>query len=263
MKLRTAILGIDIQNDFTLPSGALFVNGADGDVRRMASFLEEYGSRIDYVALTVDSHQPIHIANQSYWRDEEGYPPPLFTIITADEVEAGKWKPQYNEHLALGYLKALEQTGEVCKIWPPHCILGSKGWAISEVLIKSLFSWCISENKHYELFYKGTHQATEHYSIFKAAVEYEDADETKLNIKLLDKLDAFDQIIIMGEAADYCVVNSLHDMLKARPDLVEKTILFTDCMSWIDPHNERAEYMYEEARRQGVRFMISGDFNNY
>lgn len=263
MNLKTAILGIDIQNDFTVPSGALFVNGADGDVRRMAAFVEEYGNNVDYVALTVDSHQPIHIANQSYWLDSEGYPPALFTIISAKDVEAGKWKPQFNEELALDYLKALEQKGEACKIWPPHCILGSKGWAINEILIKALFSWCITENKSYELFYKGMHQSTEHYSIFKAAVEYDDAEETKLNTKLLNKLEAFDQIIIMGEAADYCVVNSLNDMLDAAPDLAKKTIILTDCMSWIEPENERAKYLYDKAKDKGVRFMLSGDFKDY
>lgn len=263
MKIKTALLGIDIQNDFTMPTGALFVNGADGDVRRMANFIEEYGGNIDYVALTVDSHQPIHIATPSYWLDNDGYPPPLFTIITASEVEAGKWKPQFNQDLALDYLKALEQKGEVCKIWPPHCILGSKGWTINEILIKALSSWCIAEKKIYELFYKGMHQATEHYSIFKAAVEYDDAEETKLNTKLLNKLEAFDQILIMGEAADYCVVNSLNDMLEATPDLAKKTIILTDCMSWIAPDNERAKYLYEKARDRGVRFMLSGDFNDY
>lgn len=260
MKLKTAILGIDIQNDFTQPNGELFVNGADGDVRRMATFIEEYGSNIDYVALTVDSHQPIHIANQCYWADEEGYPPALFTVVSADDVILGKWKPQFNESMALDYLEALESKGEVCTIWPAHCIIGSKGWAINEVLIKALYSWCIAEKKAYDLFYKGMHQATEHYSIFRAVVEYADAEETKLNTKLLSKLDTFDRILVMGEAADYCVVNSLDDMLKAVPQMAEKIIVLTDCMSWINPENERAKYLFDNAADKGVRFMDSGSF---
>ncbi len=259
-KLKTAVLGIDIQNDFTQPSGALFVNGADADVRRMATFVEEQGSNIDLVILTVDSHQPIHIATQSYWKDKEGYPPALFTIITAADVEMGKWKPQFNDELALEYLKSLEQVGEVCTIWPPHCIMGSQGWAINEILIKALYSWCISEKRSYELFYKGTHQATEHYSIFKAAVEYSDAEETRLNTGLLSKLENFDRIIVMGEAADYCVVNSLYDMVENSPQLAPKTIVLQDCMSWIDPNNERARYLYEQVRQKGVQFKLSSDF---
>lgn len=262
MKGKTAVLGIDIQNDFTQPTGALFVNGADADVRRMATFIEEYGSSIDYVALTLDSHQPIHVANQHYWQDIEGYPPALFTVVHADDVESGKWMPQYNKELALKYLKDLEQKGEVCTIWPAHCIQGSKGWAINEILIKALYSWSINEGVNYDLFYKGIHQATEHYSIFRAVVEYEDSEETKLNRKLLTKLEQFDNIIIMGEAADYCVANSLNDMLEVAPYLAERIIVLTDCCSWINVENERAIKMYDEARRQGVRFAISDQFRD-
>lgn len=262
MKERTAVLGIDIQNDFTQSTGALFVNGADADVRRMATFIEEYGSSIDYVALTVDSHQPIHIANQHYWKDKEGYPPALFTTIHSEDLELKKWMPQFNKDRALSYLKALEAKGEVCTIWPAHCIQGSKGWSINEILIKALYSWCINEGKTYDLFYKGMHQATEHYSIFKAAVEYDDSEETKLNKKLLSKLEEFDKILIMGEAADYCVANSLNDMLKAAPYLAKRIIVLTDCISWINPENERAIKMYEDAKLQGVRFATSDQFRD-
>lgn len=258
MKEKTVVLGIDIQNDFTQPTGTLFVDGADADVRRMATFIEEYGSSIDSVILTMDSHQPIHIANQHYWKDREGYPPALFTVIHADEVESGKWVAQFNKDRALSYLKALEGKEEVCTIWPAHCVQGSKGWAIDEILIKALYSWSISEGKAYSLFYKGMHQETEHYSIFKAAVEYEECEETKLNKKLLSKLEEFDNILIMGEAADYCVVNSLHDMLEASPQLAEKIVVLTDCTSWIDSANERAIKMYNNARLLGVRFAVSG-----
>lgn len=260
MKQRNIILGIDIQNDFTQPSGSLYVKGADADVRRMATFLEENGSSIDDVVLTVDSHQPIHIANQVYWKDREGYPPALFTVISAKDVEEGKWKPQFNEDIALDYLRELEQTGEVCTIWPPHCIIGSKGWAINEVLIKALYSWSINERRSYELFYKGSNQATEHYSIFKAAVEYPDAEETWLNRKLLDKLRLYDRIIVFGEAADYCVSSSLRDMIHAEPELASKTVVFTDCMSWIEDDNQRAKYIYEQAEQKGVSFMLSSEF---
>ncbi len=262
MRGKTAVLGIDIQNDFTQPTGALFVNGADADVRRMATFIEEYGSSIDYVALTLDSHQPIHIANQHYWQDREGYPPAFFTVISADDVQSGKWVPQYNKDLALGYLRELEQKGEVCTIWATHCIQGSKGWSINEVLIKALYSWSINEGVNYDLFYKGTHQATEHYSIFKAIVEYADSDEIKLNKKLLSKLGEFDNIIIMGEAADYCVANSLNDMLEAAPYFADKVIVLTDCSSWIDPDNERAIRMYDKAREMGVCFTTSDQFRD-
>lgn len=251
---RTALLGIDIQNDFTKPTGSLFVKGADSDVIRMSSFVDRYGSHVDYVALTLDSHQPIHIANQCYWKDYEGYPPALYTNILAGDVERGKWKPQYCENLALDYLFRLEEAGQTCTIWPTHCVMGTQGWAVNDFLMNALVSWCITGSKTYEMFYKGSNIATEHYSIFKAAVEYDHCEETKLNLKLLNKLESFDQIVIMGEAADYCVMNSLKDWITFAPHMSERTVVLTDCMSWISPENIHAKLLFERVRELGVKF---------
>lgn len=260
MKTTTAILGIDIQNDFTIPTGSLFVKGADSDVIRMAAFMDKYGANIDYVALTLDSHQPIHIANQCYWKDQEGYPPALFSTISVQDVESGKWKPQYNYELALPYLKALEEKDEACTIWPPHCIMGEVGWAVDSIWLRTLYSWAISYDKTYEMFYKGTNQATEHYSALKAIVDYEDAEETKLNKQLLSKLDTFERIILIGEAADFCVINTLMDLLKFAPHMAHKIIVMTDCMSWINPDNERAKKMFDLAYEKGVKHITTKEY---
>lgn len=257
MKKKTVVLGIDIQNDFTRPNGKLYVTGSENDVWNMYAFFEECGKHIDYVALSLDSHQPIHIANQIYWKDKEGYPPAKYTTISAEDVDKERWYPQYNQSSTLEYLRKLESTGQKCTIWPIHCIQGSWGWALNESLYKALHAWSAQYNKQYELFFKGSHQATEHYSIFKAAVEIPDAPETKLNTHLLDILDSFDRILVMGEAADFCVVNSLYDMITARPSMAERIIVVTDCMSWIDTNNLSAMAMYDEARQSGVRFMTS------
>jgi nicotinamidase/pyrazinamidase len=260
MKRTTAILGIDIQNDFTVPSGNLFVKGANSDVIRMAAFMDTFGANIDYVALTLDSHQPIHIANQCYWKDNEGYPPALFSVISAEDVENGRWKPQYNQELALPYLKALEEKGEVCMIWPPHCLMGGAGWAVNNIWLRTLYSWSIYYDKTYELFFKGTHQATEHYSALKSMVEYDNAEETKLNTQLLTKLDKFDRILLIGEAADYCVVHTLNDLLEYAPHMAEKIVVMTDCMSWIDPNNEWAKEKFEAAYKKGVKHITTKEY---
>lgn len=258
-KIKTAIVGIDIQNDFTRPNGALYVKGAEDDVRRMSKFIEEFGYNLDYLVLSMDSHQPIHISSQCYWKDNEGYPPALFDTVTSHDVESGKWTPQHNKDTALTYLKQIEQAGEVCRMWPPHCIEGGWGWAINEEIIRLLFSWCIGEGKSYELLMKGRNQATEHYSIFRAAVEIPEDKGTCLNKKILNKLGMFDTIIVMGEAADYCVASSMNDILEFAPHLAPKIIMATDCMSWIDPENSRAKTIFERAEAQGVRFMTSDE----
>ena len=251
---KTAILGIDLQNDFTSPEGSLFVKNADVDVVRIADFIRKNQTKIDYVALTLDSHQPIHIAHQIYWKDKDGSYPPLFSIISASEVKSGLWQAQYNKELAIPYLTQLEAKGDVCIIWPMHCILGTSGWSIDNVITDSLAEWTINNNKSYELFYKGYSQSTEHYSIFRAAVEWYFQPETQLNTKLLSILNSYDEVLLVGEAADYCVANSLTDILDTCHDLVKKVIVLTDCMSWINPENERAKAIFVTAKEMGVRF---------
>lgn len=252
---RTAILGIDLQNDFTTPTGALYVDGADRDVLRIATFIKNNGPKIDYIALTLDSHQPIHVAHQCYWKNKNGDFPELFSKISYDDVKSGIWIPQYNSELALPYLERLGNKGIACTIWPMHCILGSLGWALNDILVKTLSEWSIANDRSYELFYKGYIQSTEHYSIFRAAVEWEGIPETSLNVHLLDTLDRYDRVILVGEAADFCVSNSLHDIVLERPDLAQKIVVLTDCMSWIIKDNPLAIDIYSQARKTGVKFV--------
>ena len=258
---KTAILAIDLQNDFTTPSGSLYVNGATDDVKRIAAFIQKNEQKIDYVALSLDSHQPIHIAHQAYWKDKDGNNPPLFSVITAEDVKSGKWIPQYNKDLAIVYLEQLAEKGEVCTIWPMHCILGTAGWALDKAITDSLIQWSIENNKSYGLFYKGYTQTTEHYSIFRAAVEWEDSPETQLNGMLLSILNIYDEVVLVGEAADYCVANSLNDILDESEELVRKMVVLTDCMSWINPDNERAKAIFEKAKTKGVRFEFSTNYS--
>lgn len=258
---RTAVLGIDLQNDFTTQTGSLFVKGADADMKRIANFIQNHQSNIDYVALTLDSHQPIHIAHQCYWKDKDGNMPSLFSNIRAEEVKNAIWLPQYNKELAITYLEKLEERGDVCTIWPMHCILGTEGWAIDKTVMGALMHWAIDNNKSYELFYKGYTQSTEHYSIFRAAVEWEDRLETQLNVRLLSLLNAYDRVILVGEAADYCVANSLNDIVDGCSELAKKITVLTDCMSWINPANGNAKMIYKKAEECGVKFSTSIDYS--
>lgn len=260
---KTAILGIDIQNDFSSPSGSLFVRGADLDAVRIATFIDKYEAAIDYIALTMDSHQPIHIASQNYWKDNEGYPPPLYSTITADDVRNDLWLPQFNKEDALPYLEMLESVGGSCTIWPTHCIQGTSGWAINSMVMNAIFTWNINTRKKYELYFKGMEQNIEHYSIFKPMVQFKhDSDLLRQNSQLINKLDEFDRILIMGEAADFCVANTLNDMLEIVPHLARKLYMMKDCMSWIMPNNERVLYSFEMARKKGVRFITTYDFES-
>ena len=141
-----------------------------------------------------------------------------------------------------------------------HCVLGTTGWALDNAITNAVIEWTIRNDKSYELFYKGWNQSTEHYSIFRAAVEWESSPETKLTKKLLKLLTSYDEVILVGEAADFCVANSLNDIVNECGELARKTVVMTDCMSWINTDNERAKTIFENAKKSGVRFEKSVNY---
>ena len=255
--MKQAVLGIDFQFDFCNPNGALYVKGAKEDIQRASEFVRHNINTIEDIILSMDSHQPIHIAHQTYWRNGEGKQPELYSAIKKDAVKSGLWYPQYNIDLALDYLTKLENNGDVCTIWPEHCIIGTKGWSIDEVFFEALKEWALARGKSYELVVKGMYQATEHYSIFKAAVEYPQVEATLLNFNLIAKLGNYDRIFVMGEAADFCVLNSLKDLLHFAPDIASKVYVLTDCMSYIVDKNQEAQESFEKMKKQGVTFCLS------
>lgn len=257
--MKRVLLGIDLQYDFCNLGGALFVKGADSDVVRINHFIKEHTDKIDSIILSMDSHQPVHIAHQIYWKDKAGNHPDLYTNISSEDVKSGKWIPQYNQNIALDYLMKLESGGDVCTIWPPHCIIGSKGWSVDAVLFDAIEQWTLETGKSYDMINKGMYQATEHYSIFKAAVEYSTVPATLFNNELYEKLSQFDQILIAGEAADFCVANSLSDLLAKDANIGKKVYMLENCMSYIIPENKKAVDIFDYAKQCGVTFSNSTD----
>ena len=254
-----ALLGIDLQNDFVLPTGALSVPNAMEDADRIAAFIRNNSDKIKHISLTLDSHYPIHIAHPSYWKDKNGNQPALFTNITLADVKNGTWVAQYDPMGALRYLEELEKNGSKHTIWPPHCILGSDGWAIVKQVKEAVDEWCLNNATFYNLCFKGEHPSTEHYSIFKAAVVIPNQRGTNFNHDLIRILSVYDEIIIFGEAATHCVRQSLNDILEVVPDLAKKLTVLTDCMSPIGTIDYDTDEVYVKAKNMGVKFVKSTD----
>jgi nicotinamidase-related amidase len=81
-RTKNALLIIDPQVDFCDPKGKLYVNGAEKDMERVAKFILQNKEKIDYIAITLDSHRPIDISHPAFWQDCDGNHPGPFTIIT-------------------------------------------------------------------------------------------------------------------------------------------------------------------------------------
>ena len=60
---KNLLIVIDMQNDFCLPDGALYVPGAEDDIQRVKNFIDRNYRMIDHIVLTQDNHQVIDISH--------------------------------------------------------------------------------------------------------------------------------------------------------------------------------------------------------
>jgi nicotinamidase-related amidase len=257
---KIALMIIDPQNDFCSPRGSLFVPGADEDNERLGEFILENKLDIDQIIVTLDSHYVIDISHPKFWLDENGENPDGFTIIKAQDVIDGKFKPAYsmfNEGVVLAYLEKLEEQGdfEHC-IWPEHCITGTWGSAVDTMIAGCLREWSISsaDAKFVRYITKGSHPMTEHFGAFKAQVAISNANETHVNMSLIEQLDMFDIIYIAGQAKSHCVANSLKQIMELAPNIAKKFVVLEDTMSPVPGFENLADSIYEKAKEMGIGF---------
>ncbi len=263
---KNALLIIDPQNDFCNPGdalgngkGTLYVDGAEKDMNRLTAWIKKHSADIDFIAITIDSHQPNDISHPSFWVDESGNFPAAFTQINSADVTSGKWTARFEPERSLNYLKALEEQGEYPHfIWPAHCLIGSTGAAIYQPLMEAIVEWTI-EGKFYRIVTKGTYPFTEHFGAFRAQIPDDNHPETQLNTELIETLNAYQNIYLAGEAKSHCVANSLKQVMEEAPDLAAKFIVIEDAMSNVTGFETLADPIYEKARQMGIRFITTAN----
>lgn len=257
--MTNAMLIIDMQNDFVDAKGSLSVPGAEEDALRAADFIRNNAKKIGYIAATLDSHHPIHIANPVFWKDANGNHPAPFTIITPQDIRDGKWQTAFNPQWASHYVDELEKTGKTLTIWTEHCLVGTTGFALYPVIANALIDWEKETYRPYALEFKGSNWYSEHYSIFRAEVEVPNCPETQLNQNLLNTLNKYDRVFLLGEAMNVCVLNSLKDCVSYAPDLAKKLVILEDCMSPIGSFDVHTDPVFQDAVRLGAQIMKSTD----
>jgi nicotinamidase-related amidase len=254
-----ALLVIDAQYDFCNRSGSLYVNGADADMKRLSDWIKRQKDKIDHIILTMDNHQVNDISHPSFWLDMSGNFPAPFTPISSVEIEKGTWRPRFYMKQATRYVKDLEKQGEYGHfIWPYHCLTGSRGAALNEDIIDALKEWSDNGN-YYEVVVKGTYPLTEHFGIFRANIPVRGRPETQLNKKLINKLKAFSNVYVAGEARSHCVANSIKQAMDEAPELARRFIIIDDCMSDVSGLGHLGTPIFERAKKMGIRFAKSTD----
>ena len=262
--MQTALLIIDPQIDFCDPAGALSVAGADTDMARLAQMVTRLGREIDEIYVTLDSHHLVHIAHPIFWIDGAGGHPNPFTIISAEDVQEGRWMaadPTARER-ASAYVSALEAHGRypLC-IWPPHCLIGSRGHAVQPVLFEALVNW----ETHYNIvdyIEKGSNVYTEHYSAIKADVPDPGDPSTQLNTRLVSALASADVVAVAGEAGSHCVANTVRDLADSFGDdrLVAKIVLLQDAVSPVGGFGDYQDRFVAELTVRGMTLSSTTQF---
>ena len=125
------LLLVDMQVDFCHPGGALYVPGAEDDVRRVIRFIYANADRISHITCSLDTHYPLQIFHAAWWIDAAGKHPAPFTVITCVDVADGTWQPIREVEWSLAYVKKLQdQAKKDLVIWPYHVPLGGIGSAL-------------------------------------------------------------------------------------------------------------------------------------
>jgi nicotinamidase-related amidase len=261
--MKTALFLIDYQNDFCLPTGALSVPGAMDDIKRLCNFINKNGKKIDKIILTQDCHYPIHVGNTNMWIDKNGNKPSKANIpITLEDVRNGVWTPRYHPKIVIDYLEKLEiSNGIINYAWNPHCLMGSEGAAVVNELMDSIIKWNVETLHFYDILVKGSFPFSEHFGIFKAAVEYPNQPDTQMNQDLINTLNQYDIVYTTGEAKNFCLSTSINQLLEFQnSDFLKKIVIFEDCTSNIQGGLEHiADHIWDKAKQLGVQFKNSTD----
>ena len=288
---RIGLLLVDCQNTFCLPGGELFVGGRSGlgavkDSWRLCQFLYRHLARISEVVLTLDTHTAIQVFHPHFFLDRNGDPPAPYSQVTSGDLESGRYRTNPAAAPAAGldaeglarhalhYCRRLEAKGKYALvIWPYHAMLGGAGHAVVPAIEEAVFFHSIARSAQPVFEPKGLNPLTENYSALRPEV-LEGADGAPIaepNRKLLDRLLAYDALVIAGQAKSHCVawtVSDLRDEIAARdPEaslgLARRVFLLEDATSPVvvpgADFTDAADAAYADFERAGMVRVRSTD----
>lgn len=234
--MKVHLLVIDPQKDFCSPNGSLFVPGADKDMDRLALMVKRLSRKLDDIHVTMDSHRKVDISHPMWWKDSAGKSPSPFTMITANDMETGRWTTRqpgaYTR--SLKYLRALDATKRYPHvIWPEHCLIGDEGHSLHTNLSEAIHEWEQTRYAMANFVTKGSNPWTEHFSAVQAEVPDPEDPSTQVNVGFIRTLEEPDLIAVTGEALSHCLANTGRDIVRnfSDPRYVEKLVLLTDATS--------------------------------
>lgn len=250
-RTRVALLLVDVQNTFCLPGSELPVAGAVDDNVRLCQFIYRNLGVITAIHLTLDTHMAMQIFHPVFWVDESGEHPEPATVISLQDVEAGRWKVNAAVAESVGggdyarlqkhahhYARELSEGGKYpLIIWPYHAMLGGVGHALVASVEEACFFHNMARSSQTGFEIKGGNPLTENYSVLRPEI-LDGLDGTPIaqkNTRFLETLLGFDVVIIAGQAKSHCVTWTINDLLSEITErdvaLAAKVYLLEDCTS--------------------------------
>jgi nicotinamidase-related amidase len=244
-----------VQNTFCIPDFELFVGGRSGtgavdDNHRLCEFIYRNLGTITQIFPSLDTHHAMQVFHAVWLVDDRGRHPAPYTLISPEDVAAGRWRVNEAVAEALGigvdyaerhlahYTRRLSEGGKYdLTIWPYHAMLGGIGHALVSAVEEAVFFHGLARFSRPEFQVKGEHPLTEHYSMLGPEVtEGPDGDTLGgLNTGLIDKLLEFDAVVMAGQAKSHCLAWTIDDLLEddeiREHELAERTYLLEDCTS--------------------------------
>lgn len=275
-RFRVAAFGIDAQIGFCQPGASLFVPGAVADTRRTLDWLYAHMHRITGLHFSMDTHRVFQIFHPAWWTNDAGQHPEPFSVITADDVKKGTWRPIAHPRQSLEHCQRLERTGKyVLTIWPYHTLLGGVSHALMPALMEAAIFHSVLRRRQTHFETKGTHAMTENYSVLSPEVtELGGQAVGAFNAAFFELLMDYDRVYVFGQAKSHCVLATLRDLLDhvqaTDPALVDRIYVLEDAMSPvpappIDPLPPSLDFprvaaaAIDEFRRAGMHIVKTTD----
>jgi len=283
---RICLLAVDVQNTFCIPGFELFVAGRSGtgavdDNRRLCEFVYRNLGTLTQIVPSLDTHRAMQVFHPVWLVDEEGNHPDPYTLVSAQDVESGRWRlnpaapeslgidPEYAARQLAHYTRRLAEGGKYqLTIWPYHAMLGGIGHALVSAVEEAFFFHAIARSSQPDFQVKGEHPLTEHYSMLGPEVTDGPDGEALAgkNTALVERLLEFDAVVVAGQAKSHCVAWTIDDLLEgddARVHrLAERIYLLEDCTSpvvvpGVVDYTDEADAAFERFSRAGMHVVRS------
>jgi nicotinamidase/pyrazinamidase len=230
------------------------------DAERIAELIKAKRMEISEITITLDSHHKMHIAHGVSWVNDKGEHPAPFTIISEADAANEVWKASDKSRTDKfkRYAKDLEKKGrfQIC-IWPEHCLIGTHGHSVIQIINEAVQDWCGANTKTAEYIWKGENLDTEMYSAIAAEVPVANDPSTQFNETLMQRLSDCDVVIMCGQALSHCVNFTVRDIIARWKGSKSALIVLTDCSSAVPGFEKSAQEFVQFCKDHEVQVTTS------